>query len=169
MTAAEVMAFLKEHENPNGKELLARHGAREPFFGARIGDMKPLVKKIKKDHELALELYATGNSDAMYFAGLIADADRVTKDDLRRWVSAAYWYLLSESTVAGVAADSPHGWELGLEWIESDQEMIADAGWATLGGWLSVTPDDTVPFAPEYIQKIEARGAIGKKKKTARC
>ena len=26
-----------------------------------------------------------------------------------------------------------------------------------------------VPFGPEYIKKIEARGAIGKKKKTVKC
>lgn len=26
-----------------------------------------------------------------------------------------------------------------------------------------------VPFAPEYIQKVQKRGAIGKKRKTTRC
>ena len=35
--------------------------------------MKPIAKKIKLNQELAEELYATGNYDAMYFAGIIAD------------------------------------------------------------------------------------------------
>lgn len=26
-----------------------------------------------------------------------------------------------------------------------------------------------VPFAPDYIRKVEKRGAIGKKRKTAKC
>lgn len=26
-----------------------------------------------------------------------------------------------------------------------------------------------VPFAPDYIRKVEQRGAIGKKRKTAKC
>lgn len=30
---------------------------------------KEILKKTKKNHELSLELFATGNSDAMYLAG----------------------------------------------------------------------------------------------------
>jgi hypothetical protein len=56
MTFAEIMQFLKDHENPNGKKVLMRHGAREPFYGVRIGDMKEVVKKVKKNHELAMQL-----------------------------------------------------------------------------------------------------------------
>ncbi len=39
-------------------------------------------------------------------------------------------------------------------------------------GPVSVDVGDTacqVPFAPDYIRKVEARGAIGKKRKTAKC
>jgi hypothetical protein len=51
MTLAEIMQFLKDHENPNGKKVLTRHGAREPFYGVRIGGTKKVVKKVKKNHE----------------------------------------------------------------------------------------------------------------------
>ena len=51
------------------KKVFTRHGAREPFFGVKVGNLKILVKKIKTDHKLALELFKTGNSDAMYLAG----------------------------------------------------------------------------------------------------
>ena len=33
-------------------------------------------KRIKMDYQLALDLYETGNYDAMYLAGLIADDAR---------------------------------------------------------------------------------------------
>jgi hypothetical protein len=39
-------------------------------------------------------------------------------------------------------------------------------------GEVSVDLGDTsckVPFAPEYIEKVRKRGAIGKKRKTAKC
>ncbi len=132
MTASEVMQALEMMGNPGTKKTLTRHGAKEPFFGVKIGDMKNLVKKIKKDHELALELYHTGNSDAMYFAGLIADEDRMTKEQLQAWMSQAYWSMLSENIVAQTAADTRHGWELGVQWIESEDEMISAGGWSTL-------------------------------------
>jgi hypothetical protein len=50
--------------------------------------------------------------------------------------------MLVSWTVPWVAAGSLHGWELGLEWIESKKPDVAIAGWATLGSIVSVKPDD---------------------------
>ncbi|GJM14840.1 MAG: hypothetical protein DHS20C13_01670 [Thermodesulfobacteriota bacterium] len=142
--------------NEQTKKIYLRHGAHEPLYGVKIADLKKLVKRIKTNHTLALELYDTGNSDAMYLAGLIADADIVSRDDLRKWAKAAYWYMLSEYTVAGLAADSPHGWKLGIEWINSDQEMMESAGWSTLSNWISITPDEMLhkDAISEFMQLV---------------
>ncbi len=78
----------------------------------------------------------------MYLAGLIVDDARMTRKDLARWVKGAYWNLLSESTVPWVAAEGPHGWAMGLEWIESKAETVAAAGWSTHGAVLKLRPDD---------------------------
>lgn len=142
MTLKQAMEILKGFGNEQTKKIYHKHGAHEPLFGVKINDLKKIVKKIKINHSLALELYDTGNSDAMYLAGLIADPNLLSKDELRKWVKSAYWYMLSEYTVAGLAADSEHGWKLGIEWINSDQEMIESAGWATLSNWISITPDE---------------------------
>ena len=96
MEIKEVLQNLEEMGNEQTKKVLTRHGAREPFFGVKVADLKTLVKKIKKNHELSLALYETGNSDAMYLAGLIADEDRISKADLQKWAEGAYWYMLSE-------------------------------------------------------------------------
>src|SRR5947209_5142815 len=133
MTAQDVLDELKAMAKPSIKKVLMNHGAREPFYGVPVENLKKIQKRIKRDHALALELYETGVSDAMYLAGLIVDDGKMTKKDLDRWVKQAYWYMLSESTVPWVAAESPHGWALGLEWIESKTESIAAAGWSTLG------------------------------------
>ena len=84
------------------------------------------------DYQLAKDLYATGNADAMYLAGLIADDEKMTKADLQNWVERAVSNNISEYTVPWVATGSKNGFELALEWIESPQEYIAAAGWATL-------------------------------------
>jgi 3-methyladenine DNA glycosylase AlkD len=147
MTAQEVVDELKTLGKPSIKKVLINHGAREPFFGVSTEDLKKIQKRIKKDHALALELYDTGISDAMYLAGLIVDDARMTKKDLNRWVNAASWSMLSEFTVPWVASEGPHGWELGLEWIESKTETIATAGWSTLGAVLKIKPDDELDLA----------------------
>jgi 3-methyladenine DNA glycosylase AlkD len=235
LTAKEIVAELKSLGNESTKKVLLKHGAKEPFFGVKVEDLKKIQKRIKKNHPLALELYDTGISDAMYLAGLIADDGQMTRKDLQRWIEQAYWYMLSEYTVPWVAAGSKHGRELALKWIQSKREHIAAAGWATLSS-LVATKDDAeldlaelkqllqrvqktiheepnrvryamngfiiavaayvqaltdialeaahkngkvtvdmggtackIPYAPDYIKKIRQRGAIGKKRKTAKC
>src|SRR6058998_3942795 len=137
MTKDQVMTELSKMGSPAIKKVLTAHGAREPFFGVKVGDMKSIVKKVKKDHELSLQLYSTGNYDAMYLAGLIADEKKISKKDLERWVSEAYAGI-SEYTVPWISAESAHGWELGLKWIESNKPHIAAAGWACLSSFVSI-------------------------------
>jgi 3-methyladenine DNA glycosylase AlkD len=132
MTLNEVLADLKANGNEQTKKTFFKHGAREPYYGVLTEHLKKLQKKIKKDQDLALQLYDTGISDAMYLAGLICDPLKMTKKDLNHWAEKAYWYMISEYTVPPVAAESPYGYEIALEWIKSDKEMVASAGWATL-------------------------------------
>lgn len=141
MTVAEILKQLEDFGDENTKNTLMKHGAKEPFFGVKVADLKQILKKTKKNHELSLELYNTGNSDAMYLAGLMADETKITKEHLNIWVDKAYWYYLSEYAVPWVAAETEYGFEIGLEWIKSKKERIASAGWATLAYYAGVNED----------------------------
>jgi hypothetical protein len=136
------MGKLEELGTEQTKSTFLRHGAKEPFYGVKVGDMKKLVKDVKKDQNVARALYATGNSDAMYLAGLTANPKTATKEMLQEWVRHAYWHMISEYTVAWVAAESPYAVELAREWIQSPDEQIATCGWSTYGNYISITPDD---------------------------
>ncbi len=156
MTKDEVLNELSKMSSPAIKKVLANHGAREPFFGVKVGDMKKIVKKVKKDHELSLELYATGNYDAMYLAGLIADEKKISKKDLDTWVLKSYAGI-AEYTVPWIAAESPHGWEVGMKWIESPKENIAAAGWTTLANVVTLVSDDKldVPALEKLMVRVK--------------
>jgi 3-methyladenine DNA glycosylase AlkD len=142
MSKDEVMKQLEKFGTDSIKQTLLRHGAKEPFFGVKVADLKTLQKKLKKDYELSMALYDTGNSDAMYLAGLIADESKMTKIDLQHWADNAYRHMISEYTVAWVASESKYGAELALKWIDSKDERIATAGWATLSGLASIRADE---------------------------
>lgn len=235
MTAADILEEIRPLGSDSYKRVIFNHGVEEPCFGVKIGDLQRIVKRIKMNYQLALDLYDTGVYDAMYLAGLIADDARMTKADLRHWADKAYCRGLSGATVAWVAAGSAHGWELGLEWIDSEAPLVAVAGWATLGSLVSIKADAQldlaalqqllqrvqasihqapdlvryqmnsfviavgcyvlalhesanrtaeaigpvmadlgnnacqVPFAPDYMRKVQDRGTLGKKRKTAKC
>ena len=235
MTAQDLLKEIKPLGSDSYKRVIFNHGVQEPCYGVKISELQKIVKRIKQDYALALGLYDTGVYDAMYLAGLIADDARMTKKDLQKWVAQAYCRALASTTVAWVAAGSPHGWELGLEWIDAKAPLTAAAGWATLGSFVSITDDANldlaalkqllvrvqktihqapdvvryqmnafvialgsyvkpltataiqtaekigpvmadlgnnscqVPFAPDHIRKIEQRGTLGKKRKSAKC
>jgi 3-methyladenine DNA glycosylase AlkD len=141
MTAAEVIDEIRPLGTEAYKKTLKSHGIPEPFFGVKVEDMKKIQKRVKKDYQLAKDLYDSGIYDAMYLAGLIADESRMTKDDLRKWLANASCGLLVEYTVPWVASESPHGRELAVEWIESGEERESSAGWSTWASLVSIKPD----------------------------
>ncbi len=147
MTTSEVLQELEQYGNEQTKKMLLKHGVREPFFGVKVADLKKIQKKIKKDYQLALELFDSGNSDAMYLAGLIADESRMTEADLNKWAKDAYWYMISEYTVAWVASETPFALKLGMEWIDADQENVASSGWSTLASFISIKPDEELEIS----------------------
>jgi 3-methyladenine DNA glycosylase AlkD len=147
MTAPEVMAELQSFGDENVKKIWIKHGIKEPFFGVKIEHLKTIQKKVKKDYPLAKDLYATGNTDAMYLAGLITDDKKMTKEDLQTWVRQAVSSNISEYTVPWVAVGSPYGYELAIEWINAKEEYIAAAGWSTLGNWVALKPDSELDLA----------------------
>lgn len=154
MTANEILIELEKYGDKQTKNTLLKHGAKEPFFGVKVADLKKILRKTKKNHELSLALYGTGNSDAMYLAGLMADEHKITQSQLEDWIDHAYWYYLSEYTVPWVAAETNFGFELGLKWIKSDQERIASAGWATLAYYAGVNTDEKLDIKT-YSQLLD--------------
>ena len=152
------MKALSEYGNEGTRRVYVSHGAKEPMFGVKIGDMKKLLKKVGKTYELAKELYDTGNADARYFAALSADEARMTKADLRKWARAANWHMLSEYAVAQLTSETKHGWSLGMEFIEAKKENVACCGWSTLSNWLSFRRDDQVDVAAvkDLLKRLEA-------------
>jgi len=142
MTYDEIMKQLEEMGTEQTKNTFIRHGAPEPLYGVKVGDMKKLVKYGKKDQELARALYESGNSDAMYLAGLTVNPKQMDKALLQQWIENSKWHTHAEYTVARVAAESPYGHELAMEWIRSENELTATCGWSTYANYISITPDE---------------------------
>jgi len=156
-TAEEILAELRPLAKESYRQTLLKHGITEPVLGVSVEQLKKIQKRIKKDYQLALDLYDTGIYDAMYLAGLIADDAKMTKKDLQRWVDKASSGALCSYTVAWVAAGSSHGWDVALKWIESKKPGVAAAGWSTLVSWMSIKDDQELdlPELKQLLQRVE--------------
>ena len=157
MTVETIMIELKSKGNDAIKTLLMKHGVKEPFFGVKVEYLKVIQKKIKKDYQLSKELYATGNADAMYLAGLIADENKMTKADLATWVKQATSSNIIEYTVPWITAESKFGYELAMEWIDAKEDAIVAAGWATLCSLVAIKPDTelNIPALKTLLKRVK--------------
>jgi DNA alkylation repair enzyme len=147
-----VMQELEALGKERTKKMYISNGAHEPLFGVATGAMKPIAKKIKRNQPLAEELYATGNYDAMYFAGVIADPEAMTKADFDRWMDDAYFYMLSDYVVAVTLAESDIAQEVADKWIESGEELRMSGGWSCYCWLLGNRPD--AEFSEEKLAKM---------------
>ena len=235
MTSQEIITELAALGSETISRILQNHGAKQPCFGVKVEDLKKVLKKIKNNHDIAIELFNSGIYDAMYLAGLAMDGKTMAREELDAWARTAYGSGISEYTVPWVASEHPEGYSLALEWIQSPEEAVAVSGWAALSSIVSVKPDleldipglhgllnyvekhihqapnrvrytmngfviccgsyvsaltveakrvagmigtvkvemggtaCKVPSSADYIQKMEVKGLIGKKRKTAKC
>ena len=129
-TAAKVMQELKKKGSEQTRKIFLRHGASGDMYGVKVADLKVIAKSIKGNQDLACELYQTGNYDAQYLAGLVADGKQMTKKQLESWATSSAWQMISEYTVPWVAAESSHGRGLAMKWIKAKKETVASSGWS---------------------------------------
>ncbi|NQF16688.1 DNA alkylation repair protein [Brevibacillus sp. HB1.3] len=141
MDVAMVMQELEALGKERTKKIYLSNGAHEPLFGVATGAMKPMARKIKINQLLAEQLYATGNYDAMYFAGVIADPKAMTKADFDRWMDSAYFYMLSDYVVAVTLSEADIAQEVADQWITSGEELRMSAGWSCYCWLLGNRPD----------------------------
>lgn len=145
MNVESVMLELEGLGKERLKKMYLSNGAHEPLFGVATGAMKPMAKTIKINQPLAEQFYATGNYDAMYFAGIIADPQAMTAADFDRWMDAAYFYMLSDYVVAVTLAETNIAQEVADQWIASGEELRMSAGWSCYCWLLGSRPDREFP------------------------
>jgi hypothetical protein len=136
MTAQEIVAELKKLGNARTKKSWMTHGAHEPCLGVKVEDTKKIQKRVKRDYQLALDLYDTG-----------------IKDEI---IASTGWQTYS--CVIAVACYVKPLHKLAVDTANGLGKVDVDLA----GAW-------TIPFAPDFIKKFEARNPIGKKRKSPKC
>lgn len=147
-----VMKELKNLGTAQTKKTYLRHGAKEPLFGVTTKDLKTIMKKTGKNQSLAMQLYATGNYDAMYFAGMIAEPKMMKPEDFDLWIKEAYCQGIADYTVAVTLAETEFAQTIADQWIQSQNELVCSAGWSCYSWLLGYRPDDE--FDKNKISKL---------------
>ncbi len=153
MNLAEAMKELEALGSEQTRKTWHRHGAAEPMFGVKFGDLAKLQKRIKVNHRLAAELWKTENHDARLLATMVADASAITEKELKAWAATVKDSSTAEA-LANLASRTPIAAKIREAWL-ADSKLLR-AGWSMVGHCAKdgVSLDEATSLG--YIKRIEA-------------
>lgn len=131
MTAKQILTELESAGTAQNRKVYQRHGVKPPLFGVSYAHLDKLRKRIKCDHDLARELWSSGNHDARVLAAKIADPEQTDRPLLEAWAGDLDNYVLTDA-FSQLAAASKAGRSLAEAWIDSSHEWVSAAGWTVV-------------------------------------
>ena len=160
-TVTEVMAELAALEDPRARAVNERHG---DDHGVNLGKLRAVAKRLKTQQDLALELWATGDTAARLLALLICRPKAFTRDQLDTMLREARRPKVHDWLVNYVVKKSAHAEDLRTTWFSDPDPVVASAGWALTADRVAKQPEgldlegllDTIEAemkgAPERLQ-----------------
>ena len=131
-----VLAELRALGSEEGRAGMARFGINiEKAFGVSMAAARPLARKYKKQHDLALGLWASGIHEARILAALIDDPKQVTKKQMDAWAAEFDSWDLCDQACMKLFAKTPHVAEQVAKWAKDKREFVRRAAFATIAGY----------------------------------
>ena len=126
-TVTGLMAELAALEDPKARAVNEKHG---DDHGVNLGKLRAIAKRLKTQQDLALELWATGDTAARLLALLVCRPKAFTHDELDAMVREAKRPKVHDWLVNYVVKKSPHAEALRVLWMDDADPVVASAGWA---------------------------------------
>ncbi len=153
MNLKQTLADLKANGTAQNRKIYSRHGVGTSMFGVSYAHLGKLKKRLKTNHELALELWKSGVHDARTLATMIADPEQLTPATLESWIKGCDNYVITDA-VAGFAAKTKHAERKSAAWSKSSKEWIGAAGW-TIVSSMEMNPEVPDGFLEKLLPAIE--------------
>jgi 3-methyladenine DNA glycosylase AlkD len=130
-----VLHWLDRRGTQRNREGMARFAIRSPkVFGVSAETMRPLAKRIGRNHELALDLWRTGWLEARLIATLIDDPARVTSSQMDAWARDFDNWAVCDSTCFHLFDRTPHAWGKARVWSTRHSEFVKRGAFALIAG-----------------------------------
>src|SRR5687767_8650904 len=123
---ADIRAELVSLEDP---KLRAANEERGDDHGVNLSALRAVAKRLKTQHELAKELWATGDTAARLLATLIAKPKAFSADELDAMIRDIASPKLLDWFNTNLVKLGKHAEELRLRW-KDDTDLVGRAGWS---------------------------------------
>jgi 3-methyladenine DNA glycosylase AlkD len=137
MTAEEIVAKLRSLGDPANVAGMERFGiVTTSSFGIPTPVLKRFAREVKRAcfdrHELAAELWKTGNYEARAVAFLIDDPKQVTPEQMNAWAADFDNWATVDGTCCYLFCRTRLAYEKVFEWAETEPEFIKRAGFSLI-------------------------------------
>ena len=153
-TVDQLVAQLHDEGDPAASEELAtRYGIHaDDAVGIPMRRLKQIAKPLRPNHELAVELWATGLYGARTIAAHIDNPARVTTEQMDSWAHDFDNWAIVDTTCFQLFDKAPDAWSMLKPWAENNAEFIKRAAFALL--WALALHDTDAPDE-SYRQALE--------------
>jgi 3-methyladenine DNA glycosylase AlkD len=154
-----ILAWLERRGTRRNREGMARFGiVSAKAFGVSMTTMRPLIKRLGRDHSLAQRLWATGWHEARILASFVDEPSRVTPAQMERWCSDFDNWAVCDSVCMHLFDRTPHAFAMAQRWSRRRGEFVRRAGFALLA---SLAIHDKKTADPVFLRALKwiERGA----------
>jgi 3-methyladenine DNA glycosylase AlkD len=137
MTVNDVMRELAGLEEPGVREVNERRG---DDHGVNLTRLRALAKRLKTQHALAVELWATGDTAARLLATLVCRPKSFAATELDGMIRGIRSPKLLDWFVVNVVKPSPHAEQLRAGWMDGS-DLVGRAGWSLTTERVVTRPD----------------------------
>jgi 3-methyladenine DNA glycosylase AlkD len=134
--AAAVLAELAGLGSAENRAGMARFGINTGnAFGISMTALRPLARRHRRDHDLALALWKTGKHEARILAALIDDPKQVTPEQMDEWAADFDSWDLCDQACMKLFAATPFVARKAKQWAKDDREFVRRAAFALIAGY----------------------------------
>lgn len=136
---ASTLEELAQLEDPKARAINERHGND---YGVNLTKLRAVAKALKRDPELARQLWATDDTAARLVALLICKPKEFTADELDTMLREARTPKVHDWLIGYVVTKGPHVEALRERWMRDTDPVVASAGWALTAHRIAKGTDD---------------------------
>ncbi len=115
---------------------MARFGINtERAYGVSMTTMRPIARRLKRNHALAQALWKSGMHEARILAALIDDPKQVTPAQMDRWVADFNSWDLCDQACMKLFARTPYVDDKVRQWANDEREFVRRAAFALIAGY----------------------------------
>ena len=132
LTAAQLIERMREMANPENAAGMARFGINPAnTLGVSMPQLRALARG-RRDHQAALELWASGIHEARILAALVDDPALLTEAQMEDWVQDFDSWDVCDQVCMNLFDRSPLAYAKAIEWAGREAEFVKRAGFALM-------------------------------------